>query len=132
MACASSSTASRASTPSSRVARAGTATSAETACRSRFLRAPSSASAIVATRDCARYVKLLGARWWLLAAGLVAGAVIGYLVSLGGNQVYQATATVYLGQPYSPQGTGLIQDQQTNPSAVGQVVNNTATIGAVA
>ena len=50
--------------------------------------------------DFAHYVKLLGARWWLLAAGLVAGAVIGYLVSLGGNQVYQATATIYLGQPY--------------------------------
>jgi capsular polysaccharide biosynthesis protein len=82
--------------------------------------------------DFARYVKLLGYRWWLLVAGLVAGAVIGYLVSLGGNQVYQASATVYLGQPYTPQGTSLIQDQQTNPSAVGQVVNNAATIAAAA
>ena len=54
--------------------------------------------------DFARYVKLLGVRWWLLAAGLVAGAVIGYLVSLGGSQVYSATATVYLGQPYIADG----------------------------
>jgi hypothetical protein len=82
--------------------------------------------------DFARYVRLLGARWWLLAAGLVAGAVIGYLVSLGGNQVYQAAATVYLGQPYTPQGTSLIQDPQTNPSSVGQVVNNQAVDNAVA
>jgi capsular polysaccharide biosynthesis protein len=82
--------------------------------------------------DFARYVKLLGVRWWLLAAGLVAGAVIGYLVSLGGNQVYQASATVYLGQPYTPPGSALIQDPQTNPSSVGQVVNNAATIDAVA
>jgi capsular polysaccharide biosynthesis protein len=82
--------------------------------------------------DFARYVRLLGTRWWLLAAGLVAGAVIGYLVSLGGNQVYQATATVYLGQPYTPQGSSLIQDPQTNPSAVGQIVNNQAVINAVA
>jgi hypothetical protein len=82
--------------------------------------------------DFARYIKLLGSRWWLLAAGLVLGAVIGYLVSLGGNQVFSATATVYLGQPYTPPGSGLVQDPQTNPSSVGQVVNNAATIGAVA
>lgn len=82
--------------------------------------------------DFARYVRLLGSRWWLLVAGLVLGAVIGYLVSLGGNQVYSATATVYLGQPYTPQGTSLIQDPQTNPSSVAQIVNNQATKDAVA
>jgi capsular polysaccharide biosynthesis protein len=82
--------------------------------------------------DFARYVKLLGVRWWLLAAGLVAGAVIGYLVSLGGSQVYSATATVYLGQPYTPTASSLIQDPQTNPSSVGQVVNNQAVINTVA
>jgi hypothetical protein len=82
--------------------------------------------------DFARYVRLLGARWWLLAAGLVVGAVIGYLISLGGNQVYQATATVYLGQPYTPPGSALIQDPQTNPSSVGQVINNQAAIDSVA
>jgi len=82
--------------------------------------------------DFARYVRLLGVRWWLLVAGLVAGAVIGYLVSLSGHQVYQATATVYLGQPYTPQGSALIQDQQTNPSSVAQIVNNQAVINAVA
>ena len=82
--------------------------------------------------DFAHYVRLLGMRWWLLAAGLVAGAVIGYLVSLRGNQVYSATATVYLGQPYTPTGSSLIQDPQTNPSSVGQVINNQAVINAVA
>jgi hypothetical protein len=82
--------------------------------------------------DFARYVRLLGARWWLLAAGLVVGAVLGYLVSLHGNQVYQATATVYLGQPYTPTGSSLIQDPQTNPSAVGETVNNQRVISAVA
>ena len=49
--------------------------------------------------DFARYVRLLAVRWWLLAAGLVAGAVIGFLISLsGGNQVYSATATVLGGR----------------------------------
>jgi hypothetical protein len=82
--------------------------------------------------DFARYVKLLGARWWLLAAGLVAGAVIGYLVSLGGNQVYQATATIYLGQPYSPTGGAPVITQQTNPSAVGTAVQSSAVQNTVA
>jgi capsular polysaccharide biosynthesis protein len=82
--------------------------------------------------DFARYVRLLGSRWWLLAAGLVLGAVVGYLVALGGNQVYQATATIYLGQPYTPPGSALVQDPQTNPSSVGQVINSQAVINAVA
>ena len=82
--------------------------------------------------DFAHYVRLLGMRWWLLAAGLVAGAVIGYLVSLGGNQVYSATATVYLGQPYTPTGGAPVQNPQTNPSSVGQVINNQSVDNTVA
>jgi capsular polysaccharide biosynthesis protein len=73
--------------------------------------------------DFAKYVRLLAVRWWLLAAGVVAGAVIGYLVSLGGTQVYAATATLYLGQPYSASGTVALQSPQTNPSTVGTVVH---------
>ena len=82
--------------------------------------------------DFAKYVRLLAVRWWLLAAGVVAGAVIGYLVSLGGTQVYEATATVYLGQPYTPTGGALVQNPQTNPSAVGTVVQSQAVQNAVA
>ena len=82
--------------------------------------------------DFARYVKLLGARWWLLAAGLVLGAVVGYLVSLGGNQVYQATATVYLGQPYSPTGNTAVITPATNPSAVGAAVQSQSVQNTVA
>lgn len=82
--------------------------------------------------DFARYVRLLGSRWWLLAAGLVLGAVIGYLVSLGGNQVYSANATVYLGQPYSPTGGNPVITPQTNPSSVGQVINNQSVDNTVA
>ena len=74
--------------------------------------------------DFARYVRLLGSRWWLLVAGLVIGAVIGYLISLGGSQVYSATATVYLGQPYNPQGGAPIITQQTNPSSVGSIIQS--------
>jgi hypothetical protein len=82
--------------------------------------------------DFARYVKLLGVRWWLLAAGLVAGAVIGYLVSLGGSQVYSASATLYLGQPYNPPGSSPVITPQTNPSAVGTVINSQSVANTVA
>jgi hypothetical protein len=82
--------------------------------------------------DFAKYVRLLGIRWWLLAAGLVAGAVIGYLISLGGTQVYAATATLYLGQPYSASGTVALQSPQTNPSTVGTVVHTQQVQQAVA
>jgi uncharacterized protein involved in exopolysaccharide biosynthesis len=82
--------------------------------------------------DFAKYVRLLGVRWWLLAAGVVAGAVIGYLVSLGGTQVYSATATVYLGQPYSPTGGSAVNNPQTNPSAVATEIQSQAVQNAVA
>jgi uncharacterized protein involved in exopolysaccharide biosynthesis len=70
--------------------------------------------------DFARYGRMLARRWWLVAVGLVAGAVIGFVVSLGGTKLYSATATIYLGQPYNPGGTSPIFTLQTNPSAVGQ------------
>jgi capsular polysaccharide biosynthesis protein len=69
-----------------------------------------------------RYWSALVARWWLPVVGLVAGAVIGYLLALGGHQVYQAKANVYLGQPLNPTGTGPINSLSTNPSTVKQVV----------
>ncbi len=74
--------------------------------------------------DFAKYIRLLGARWWLLVAGLVVGAVIGYLISLGGTQVYQGTATLYLGQPTSASGNSQLQTEQTNPSAVGTLAHS--------
>jgi len=82
--------------------------------------------------DFARYVRLLAVRWWLLAAGIVAGAVIGYLISLSGTQVYSATATVYLGQPYSPTGGSPVITPQTNPSAVGAAIQSQAVQNTVA
>jgi capsular polysaccharide biosynthesis protein len=73
--------------------------------------------------DFGRYWRLLGARWWLVGAGLVAGAVIGYAISLGGSQQFKATATLYLGQPYSASGNVQLQAAQTNPSTVRQIAH---------
>jgi uncharacterized protein involved in exopolysaccharide biosynthesis len=71
--------------------------------------------------DFARYGRMLARRWWLVAIGLVAGAVIGFLISLGGTKLYSATATIYVGQPYN--GTTPISTIQSNPSVIGQIAN---------
>jgi uncharacterized protein involved in exopolysaccharide biosynthesis len=82
--------------------------------------------------DFGRYRRLLAARWWLPAAGLVLGAVIGYLVALGGSQVFKATATLYLGQPYSSSGNVQLQAAQTNPSTVRQIAHADSVLALVA
>jgi uncharacterized protein involved in exopolysaccharide biosynthesis len=82
--------------------------------------------------DFGRYWRLIGNRWWVPVAGLVVGAVIGYLIALGGNQVFKATATLYLGQPYSASGTQPLQAAQTNPSTVKQVAHAESVIAQAA
>ena len=82
--------------------------------------------------DFARYGRMLARRWWLVAVGVVVGAVIGFLVSLGGAKVYDATATIYLGQPYNPSAASPVLTLQTNPSAVGQIANAEAVDAKVA
>ena len=74
--------------------------------------------------DLRKYWNALLARWWLPALGLVAGLIVGYIFTLGGNQVYEATATLYLGQPYS--GTSPLQGLATNPTYVSQVIKSEA------
>src|SRR5438309_670339 len=44
--------------------------------------------------DFGRYWRLLGSRWWLLAAGLVVGAVIGYAISLGGGPTQTVSCNI--------------------------------------
>ena len=81
--------------------------------------------------DLRSYWDRIAAHWWLLLAGLAVGLVIGYLISLGGSQVYKAKATVYLGQPLS--GSGIqVQSQATNPSTVRQIVTSETTMDSVA
>jgi len=71
--------------------------------------------------DLGRYWSAIVAHWWLPLVGLFVGAVLGYLVSLGGNQVWNASSTVYLGASYSIIGGNLLQGPQANPSTVGTI-----------
>jgi hypothetical protein len=73
--------------------------------------------------DLGRYWHAVVTRWWLPLAGLLIGAIIGYLISVGGNQSYRASATVYLGTPYSIGGVPL-SNAQTNPSTVNALIHS--------
>ena len=67
-------------------------------------------------------------RWWLPVGGLVLGAILGVLVSVGSGDVYRAQALVYLGQPFTPSGGGQLQSLQTNPKTVSEIVRSEAAI----
>jgi uncharacterized protein involved in exopolysaccharide biosynthesis len=79
-----------------------------------------------ATVDFSKYGRLLAARWWVPVGALVLGAIIGYAAALGGSQRYDASATLYLGQPYTASGNVALQALQTNPSTVGTVAHSLA------
>jgi uncharacterized protein involved in exopolysaccharide biosynthesis len=82
--------------------------------------------------DVGRAARQVAARWWLLAAGLVAGMVAGYLLALGGGDFYKAEATLYLGQPFSPTGSAPVQGLSTNPTIVGELARSEPALQAAA
>ena len=81
--------------------------------------------------DLGHYGHALLARWWLLLAGLVAGAILGYLSTLGGAQVYRAQAVTYMGQPLGS-GQSQVQALNTNPSAAKTIITSDAVVRRVA
>jgi capsular polysaccharide biosynthesis protein len=83
--------------------------------------------------DFGRYWRLLAARWWLPVGLLVAGLVIGYLVSLGTNsQTYKATAEVYLGQPLAPGAAAQVSNAPTTLGLVSDLATSESTVRSVA
>ncbi|HKG09792.1 MAG TPA: hypothetical protein VKB07_04415 [Gaiellaceae bacterium] len=82
--------------------------------------------------DVGRYWRALQARWWLPLAGLVIGAVLGYIAAVGGGDVYRAETTLYLGQPFSPTGNAPVQGLGTNPTIVSQIARSEASLKAAA
>jgi uncharacterized protein involved in exopolysaccharide biosynthesis len=82
--------------------------------------------------DLGRYARAVAARWWLLLIGLVAGAAIGYALSLGGSAVYVGQAVVYLGQPLGILGGNQVQAPNTNPSTARSIVRSESVLRRVA
>jgi hypothetical protein len=66
----------------------------------------------------------LAARWWMPVVGLVVGAIVGVLVSVGGGQTWKAKTLLYLGQPFTVQGGGQIASLATNPRTVSEIVRS--------
>jgi capsular polysaccharide biosynthesis protein len=83
--------------------------------------------------DFGRYWRTIAARWWLPVGLLVAGLVIGYLVSLGTNSTtFKATAQVYLGQPLAPAGAAPVSSAPTSLGLVSNLVTSEAVVRSVA
>lgn len=81
--------------------------------------------------DLGRYATAVAARWWLPLLGLVAGLVAGYALSLGGTQVYRASAVVYPGQPIAA-GGGLLPGAASAPANARQVLTSDAVVARAA
>ena len=81
--------------------------------------------------DLGRYLDALIARWWVPVLGLVLGVAIGYLLALGGKEVFRAQATVYVGTPYGPGGNVAVQGLSTNPNTVARIARGEETINKV-
>src|SRR3954471_172749 len=81
--------------------------------------------------DLGRYGQALLARWWLLLAGLVVGAILGYLSTLGGAQTFRAQAVTYMGQPLGS-GQSQVQALNTNPSSARTILTSEQVVRRVA
>jgi uncharacterized protein involved in exopolysaccharide biosynthesis len=73
--------------------------------------------------DLARWRTALTRLWWLVAAGLVVGGIIGFLFSFGSGSVYKATSLISLGSPVSPGGV-VLQGFGQNPRAVSEITSS--------
>jgi capsular polysaccharide biosynthesis protein len=79
--------------------------------------------------DFGRYWRQIALRWWLPLAGVIAGLVIGYVVSLGtSSTTWKATAQVYLGQQLAPQSATPISSAPTSLGLVSNFVTSEATV----
>lgn len=73
--------------------------------------------------DLARWRRAVVSLWWIPLTGLVTGAIVGLLFSLGGGTNYKAASLISLGQPVSPGGV-VISSFGTNPRAVAQITSS--------
>src|SRR5581483_10534943 len=63
--------------------------------------------------DLSRWKQAAVERWWIVAAGLVAGVVVGALYSLSGGSVWEASVLVAPGQPFTPSGSPVLSYQSS-------------------
>jgi capsular polysaccharide biosynthesis protein len=71
-------------------------------------------------------------RWWIVAAAVALGVIVGYLTSVGGGDVFVARTTLYLGQPTSPSGNAQLPSLGTNPATVNEIIKSEEVVQRVA
>jgi uncharacterized protein involved in exopolysaccharide biosynthesis len=77
--------------------------------------------------DLAGLGRRLVARWWIVAAGGIAGAVIGALLALSSGSVYRASALIAPGQPLGPGGQPVLT-YQASPTTIADIVTSEAAL----
>jgi uncharacterized protein involved in exopolysaccharide biosynthesis len=73
--------------------------------------------------DLARWREAVVAQWWIVAAGLAAGVVVGALYSLSGGSIFQASVLLAPGQPFTPNGSPVLS-YQSSPRAINEIVTS--------
>ncbi len=74
--------------------------------------------------DLGRTWERISTRWWLPLLGLVVGALIGYVLSVGsGAKTYTASAVIYPGTTIGP-GGGVVSTANTTPPAISTFVRS--------
>jgi hypothetical protein len=78
--------------------------------------------------DLARWRRAVVALWWLPVAGLVLGAIVGAVLSVGSGSTYQASVLLSLGQPFSPSGGAPVNGLINNPRTVDEIIRSESAI----
>jgi capsular polysaccharide biosynthesis protein len=79
--------------------------------------------------DLGRWKQAAVDRWWLVAAGLVAGVVVGAILSLAGGSVFQASVLIAPGQAFSPNGAPVL-NYLSSPRGINDLVTSESTLKA--
>src|SRR4051794_32951392 len=79
--------------------------------------------------DLGRWKQAALDRWWIVLAGLVAGIVVGALLSLAGGSIYQASVLIAPGQAFSPNGAPVL-NYLSSPRGINDLVTSEATLKA--
>jgi uncharacterized protein involved in exopolysaccharide biosynthesis len=82
--------------------------------------------------DFGLYFRRIAVRWWLLAAGIVIGAVIGVLAATASSNPYEAKVVVYLGKPLFPGTTTPIENLPAKLTTTGQLASSDVVVASVA
>jgi capsular polysaccharide biosynthesis protein len=81
--------------------------------------------------DLGRWKQAAVERWWLVAAGLVAGVVVGAVYSLSGGSIWQASVLIAPGQAFSPNGSPVLV-YQSSPRNINDIATSESALRRVA